>query len=325
MTQLDAARVAVAALDPAAIGASRWYAGGQPEAIELVDALLAPEPVLAVVDVVAGETRARYSLPLGERPWAGLLGVVATGRPIDGVAGAFVPRPRALHVPEGATVPLDLDQTNTSVVAGGRLVAKLYRRLEAGRHPEAEVVAALRIDEVPAFRGTLSYRDAAGGESTLLLLQDYVAGAESGWDAYIERLVAICADSSLLEPALAGAASYAAAAARVHGALADALPTAAASASALAAETGDWLHVDVYLSKHPGYTALLFPGSRFDAGVLEWLTKRSAHAVSVGRATPGSGLTVPFPQAGDPLVQCLVETGVSELVAAELWGRQAFS
>jgi glucosamine--fructose-6-phosphate aminotransferase (isomerizing) len=27
-------------------------------------------------------------------------------------------------------------------------------------------------------------------------------------------------------------------------------------------ETGDWLHVDLYLTKHPGYRALLFTGSR---------------------------------------------------------------
>ena len=41
-----------------------------------------------------------------------------------------------------------------------------------------------------------------------------------------------------------------------------------------ATETGDWLHVDVYLSKRPGYTALLFPGSRFDDGVMAYARER---------------------------------------------------
>lgn len=41
-----------------------------------------------------------------------------------------------------------------------------------------------------------------------------------------------------------------------------------------ACETGDWLHVAVYLSKHPGYTALLFTGSRYDEGVMEWARQR---------------------------------------------------
>ncbi len=90
---------------------------------------------------------------------------------------------------------------------------------------------------------------------------------------------------------------------------------------ASAAETGDWLHVDVYLSKRPGYTALLFPGSRFDAAVVDWLTRRAGRLVSAGRASAGADLVVPFPHADDPLVQCLVETGVAELVAAELWRR----
>lgn len=86
-------------------------------------------------------------------------------------------------------------------------------------------------------------------------------------------------------------------------------------------ETGDWLHVDVYLTKRPGYAALLFPGSHFDADVMRWLTDRGSTAIAVGRRLVGAALTVPFPSADDPLVQALVETGVAELAAAELWRR----
>ncbi|MFO7571456.1 MAG: SIS domain-containing protein [Gaiellaceae bacterium] len=86
-----------------------------------------------------------------------------------------------------------------------------------------------------------------------------------------------------------------------------------------ATETGDWLHVDVYLSKHPGYTALLYPGSRFDAGVMEWAVERGSTIVAVGRPVDGAALHVPYPNADDALVATLVETGVAELLAAELW------
>ena len=71
-------------------------------------------------------------------------------------------------------------------------------------------------------------------------------------------------------PPRRGAATYAIAPAeRLSSALQSALmlregPRLPADAT----ETGDWLHVDVYLSKRPGYTALLFPGSRFDDGVM---------------------------------------------------------
>ena len=235
MNELDAARAAVAAVDPATIGASRWYEGEQPESVELVDALLAPQPILAVIDVVAAGACARYSLPLDDRLWEPLLKIVSAGRPVDGLAGSFVPHSPGLQLPEGDTRPLDPDQTNTSAVIGEQLVAKLYRRLEPGPHPEVDAVSALELDEVPAFRGSLGYRDATGAESTLMLLQDYVPGAESGWDAYIERLVAVCADAGRLQAAVDDTAAFATAAARVHHALADALPVTSATVDALAA------------------------------------------------------------------------------------------
>ena len=40
--------------------------------------------------------------------------------------------------------------------------------------------------------------------------------------------------------------------------------------NAAGAETGDWLHVDVYLTKRPGYRTLLFGGLQFDGAVIEW-------------------------------------------------------
>ena len=88
-----------------------------------------------------------------------------------------------------------------------------------------------------------------------------------------------------------------------------------------ATETGDWLHVDVYLSKRPGYTALLFPGSRFDDGVMAYARERGSKIVAIGPARDGAAQRVPLDRADDPLVALLVETGVAELVAAELWRR----
>lgn len=93
-------------------------------------------------------------------------------------------------------------------------------------------------------------------------------------------------------------------------------------APADAAETGDWLHVDVYLTKRPGYVALLFAGSRFDSGVLEWAAKRAFPVIAVGTPVPGAAIDVLYPEADDPNVRLLVETGVAELVAAELWRRR---
>jgi fructoselysine-6-P-deglycase FrlB-like protein len=87
-------------------------------------------------------------------------------------------------------------------------------------------------------------------------------------------------------------------------------------------ETGDWLHVDVYLSKHPGYRALLFGGSRHDAALMEWARERASTIVAVGRHVDGTALTIPFDHAEDALVASLVETSVAELAAAEWWRRR---
>lgn len=86
-----------------------------------------------------------------------------------------------------------------------------------------------------------------------------------------------------------------------------------------ACETGDWSHVDVYLTKRPGVRVLLLPGSRYEAGVVEWATERSFPVVVAGGGLPGSALDIDLPGADDPWVRPLVETLVAELIAAEIW------
>ena len=90
---------------------------------------------------------------------------------------------------------------------------------------------------------------------------------------------------------------------------------------AVACETGDWLHVDVYLSRPPGYRAILLPGSRFDSELVEWLEKRGGSFVAIGPPVPCAAVHVGYPGADDPLVALLAETTATELLAAELWQR----
>ena len=81
-----------------------------------------------------------------------------------------------------------------------------------------------------------------------------------------------------------------------------------------ACETGDWLHVDVYLTKRPGYHLLLLPGSPYDDEVYGWQKERDFTITSIGTDIAIAG-------AEDPILAALVETSVSELLAAELWRR----
>ena len=85
-----------------------------------------------------------------------------------------------------------------------------------------------------------------------------------------------------------------------------------------ACETGDWSHVDVYLSKLPGIGLVLLRGSGWEAEVMEWAASRGCPVVTVGSPLPGAGLDVPVPGGDDPIVRMLAEVRVCELLAADL-------
>jgi glucosamine--fructose-6-phosphate aminotransferase (isomerizing) len=84
-------------------------------------------------------------------------------------------------------------------------------------------------------------------------------------------------------------------------------------------ETGDWNHVDVYLTKTLDYRALLFTGSRFDADALKWMSNRRSHVATVGADPQGVAASVRYPGDDDPIVALLTEVLVAELVAAHWW------
>ena len=136
----------------------------------------------------------------------------------------------------GASTPAT-DQSNTLVALGERILLKVYRRLEAGPHPEIEMLAALRGSDapVPAMLGSLHYVDRTGRETAVALVEEFVPGAEAGWEAPIERVAAHLRgerEAPLDEWRAAGAA-----AARLHRAAAERLgtrPAEPADAAALA-------------------------------------------------------------------------------------------
>lgn len=86
-----------------------------------------------------------------------------------------------------------------------------------------------------------------------------------------------------------------------------------------ACETGDWSHVDVYLTKTLEYRALLFPGSRYDAQAMEWIRQRRSTVVAVGSDVDGAAFAIRYRGDDDASVRLLTETLVAELVAATWW------
>lgn len=84
-------------------------------------------------------------------------------------------------------------------------------------------------------------------------------------------------------------------------------------------ETGDWSHVDVYLTKTLDYRALLLTGSRWDAQAVDWLRQRGSTFVTVGGTVEGAAASVRYRDDDDPEVALATETLVAELVAARWW------
>jgi fructoselysine-6-P-deglycase FrlB-like protein len=90
---------------------------------------------------------------------------------------------------------------------------------------------------------------------------------------------------------------------------------------ATASETGDWNHVDVYLTRTTDYRALLLTGSRSDDEAMAWLTSRASTVVALGRPRSDVAASLTYRGADVLAVAAHTETLVAELVAARWWLR----
>ena len=88
---------------------------------------------------------------------------------------------------------------------------------------------------------------------------------------------------------------------------------------AVGCETGDWSHVDVYLTKTTDYRLLVFSGSVWEAQLAEWTTERGSTVVGVGGSVPGAQYELRYPGDSDDDVRLLTEVLVPELLAARAW------
>lgn len=89
---------------------------------------------------------------------------------------------------------------------------------------------------------------------------------------------------------------------------------------AVGCETGDWSHVDVYLTLTTDYRCVVFTGSPWDRQAADWLRARDSRVVTVGTRLDLPG-EVHLPLDEDPHVRMLVEPLVSELLALRWWRR----
>lgn len=88
---------------------------------------------------------------------------------------------------------------------------------------------------------------------------------------------------------------------------------------AIACETGDWSHIDVYLTKTTDYRMLLFAGSPWESQLLDWCEQRGSTVVALGADVPRAHMSVRYRNDDQDDVRLMAEPIVAESIAQAIW------
>lgn len=128
-----------------------------------------------------------------------LLEAISHGRTWQGADGDIAATPTVAFSwlrgdPREALTPhvLGVEQSNTNVRYGKRLLLKLFRRLETGANPDQEIGSFLTekvaFPNVPPVAGALEYRRQGAEPISLGLLQGFVANQGDAWRYTLDSL-----------------------------------------------------------------------------------------------------------------------------------------
>jgi trehalose synthase-fused probable maltokinase len=207
------------AFTPDWLAGQRWYRAKSRRlaTVMLVDAAAIHGTIgwLLVLEATAAEgATTHYLVPAvldgsafrepreGEGVWHRLAALTIEGGELQGGGGRwlFTPTPAAGELLPGgaaslATLPerrLGVQQSNSSVAFGERLILKAYRLLQPGINPEVEVNAFLTgvgFGHAPALAGSATYL-VDGETHAAAMLQELVPSTGDGWSWLLDRLAA---------------------------------------------------------------------------------------------------------------------------------------
>jgi len=84
------------------------------------------------------------------------------------------------------------EQSNTSILYGGKLIMKLFRRLQPGENPDTEIGRFLtevaHFNRIAPFVGDIRSVSSTGEPTTLAMLQGLVENEGDGWEWTLEEL-----------------------------------------------------------------------------------------------------------------------------------------
>ncbi|HTM52488.1 MAG TPA: putative maltokinase [Pirellulales bacterium] len=136
--------------------------------------------------------------PLGQDDFAQkLLAIIASERVIEGQAGQLAgSRTDRFEQCRGsekrlAAKLLGAEQSNSSITFDGRLVLKVFRRVERGLNPDLEITGYLTargFKHIAPLAGFLEYRLRGDSSWSLAVLQKYVPNRGDAWTYYLQAV-----------------------------------------------------------------------------------------------------------------------------------------
>jgi maltose alpha-D-glucosyltransferase/alpha-amylase len=186
------------------------YAEGTPERYLLPLAFasgelavhLLEEAAHAVVACVQGESEGLLFDALSDPAFCAMLlevvrhnRIFEEGEPVQLAASAFPALPPVFQ--QAGEAPLNPtlargEQSNTSILYGGRIIAKVFRRLDEGVNPDLEVSRYLSerrgLTHTPPVLGAIELRRRRGEPTTLLMLQGFVPSEGDAWRYTLDEL-----------------------------------------------------------------------------------------------------------------------------------------
>jgi maltose alpha-D-glucosyltransferase/alpha-amylase len=128
-----------------------------------------------------------------------LLDLIVRHRRLRGINGNVLASSTHVlrHLYKDPAVPLDptvmkVEQSNTSVVYGGQMILKVFRRSDEGVNPDLEIGRFLtetaKFGNVPPVVGAMEYRRKGGASMTLGILQQFVPNVGDAWSYTLDSL-----------------------------------------------------------------------------------------------------------------------------------------
>ena len=159
---------------------------------------VAPQSILCPVVSPAAEG-VLYDAVLNDEACESFLRLIEEGRSIDMQSGVLCGSASEAYkeIRGQADRPLtpsraSVEQSNSSVMYGGQLILKFFRRQEAGPNPDCELGRFLADEahfrSIPPFAGSLEYRRDGEEARTLAMLQSLVANEGDGWRWTLDEL-----------------------------------------------------------------------------------------------------------------------------------------